>query len=127
MFADRRIAAMLPASDIDRAKAFYRDTLGIEPVEDLPAGGARYEVGGTNLVVYPSQFAGTNEATALGWDVEDLDAAVAGLKAKGVEFSEFEMEGMTMENSIVTAPDGMRSAWFYDSERNIIALMEWPA
>ena len=124
MFADRPIAAMLPASDLDRAKAFYKETLGLEPAEDTPYGGARYDVGGTSLVVYPSQFAGTNKATAVGWDVADLDAAVSRLKGQGVAFQEFEMEGMKMENSILTSPDGMRAAWFEDTEGNIIGLME---
>jgi catechol 2,3-dioxygenase-like lactoylglutathione lyase family enzyme len=113
----------LPASDIDRAVAFYRDTLGLTPTED-EAGGVRFEAGGSWFLVYPSQYAGTNKATAAGWEVDDLDGAVAELKGKGVTFQEFEMEGMKMENSILTAPDGMRAAWFEDTEGNIIGLSQ---
>ena len=123
MFGPKPLVPMLPASDIDRAIAFYRDTLGLKPVGD-EAGGARFEAGGSWFVVYPSQFAGTNKATAAGWEVDDLEAAVTELKGKGVTFQEFEMEGMTMENSIMSAPDGTQAAWFEDTEGNIIGLVQ---
>jgi catechol 2,3-dioxygenase-like lactoylglutathione lyase family enzyme len=114
----------LPASDINRAKAFYRDKLGLKPVEETADGGARYEAGDSHFMVYPSAFAGTNKATAAAWEVDDLEETVTALKASGVEFQEFELEGMTMENSMLTAPDGTRAAWFFDSEDNIIGLIQ---
>ena len=127
MFGAHALIPTLPASDMDRAVAFYRDTLGLSMKERSATGEVRFEVGGSWFLVYPSQFAGTNRATAAGWEVDDLDGAVAELKRKGVTFQEFEMEGMKMENSILTAPDGMRAAWMEDTEGNIIGLMTPPA
>ena len=123
MFENTPLGATLPASDIERAKTFYRDKLGLKPIEDNDeGGGVMYETGGARFLVYPSEFAGTNKATAAAWEVDDLDGAVNELKGRGVSFQEFDMDDMTMQNSILEAPDGTRAAWFTDSEGNIIGL-----
>lgn len=121
MFADRTLIPALPASDMERAKMFYLDTFGLKPTEE-DAEGARYETGESWFLVYPSAFAGTNQATAAAWEVDDLPDTVTRLKARGVEFQEFELEGMPMVDSIVTAPGGTHAAWMVDSEGNIICL-----
>ena len=122
MFAGRTLIPMLAASDLDRARAFYADALDLKPVDD--AGVLRYETGGSSFVVYLSEFAASNQATAAMWEVDDLDGTVTTLKGRGVEFQNFDFEGATMENSILTGPEGTRAAWFYDSERNIIGPIE---
>lgn len=121
MFADTTLQLMLPASDMERAKNFYLNKLGLKPIDGV-MGDARFEAGDSTFIVYPSEFAGTNKATAATFHVEDVEACVNALKAEGVEFQEFELEGLSMENSILTAPSGEKVAWFFDSEGNIIAV-----
>lgn len=126
MFEGNVLVPMLPASDIDRAKSFYADKLGMTPTSEQD-GELRYEAGGGWFLVYPSGSAGTNQATAATWQIEDIDGAVTEMKRRGVEFQDFEIEGMEMENSILTSPTGARAAWFFDSERNILGLMQQPS
>jgi catechol 2,3-dioxygenase-like lactoylglutathione lyase family enzyme len=121
-----RIGPTLPASDIDRARAFYRDTLGLEPAQETGGGGARYRVGDTEFMLYPSQFAGTNRATAAAFMVADAEAAVAGLRSKGVVFADVEMGEAKTVDGIITMPDGSKGAWFTDSEGNILGVFQEP-
>lgn len=123
MFAGRTLIPMLAASDLERARAFYADKLDLKPA-DGPDGVLRYECGDSYFFVYPSEFAGTNKATCAMWEVDDLDGTVTALKERGVRFQDFEIEGATMENSILASPDGIRAAWFFDSEDNILGLTE---
>ena len=124
MLADRQLGATLPASDIERAKAFYRDKLGLTPAEER-MDGLRYETGkGTGFLLYPSAFAGTNQATAAGFQTEDIRADVAELQANGVEFMTFELEGVTWDGVIASMGDVGDGAWFKDSEGNILALAQ---
>ncbi|MBA3797060.1 MAG: VOC family protein, partial [Chloroflexi bacterium] len=78
-----KFAATLPASDIERAKAWYSSVLHLEPTEITESGDVWYEIGGTRLMLYPSQFAGTNQATAVNIRVDDVEVSVAELKARG--------------------------------------------
>ncbi len=117
-------AATLPAADMDRAKAFYKDKLGLEPFQELMDGSARYMVGETMFLVYPSAFAGTNEATAMGFQVDDIDSAVAELSSRGVEFQELEYEDMKTVDGVLTLPDGTRAAWFNDTEANVLGIFQ---
>ena len=125
MFEGTTLVPMLPAADIERAKRFYSDKLDLKPTSDEDV--LRYEAGGSWFYVYPSEFAGTNKATAAAWEVNDIAAVVTELKSRGVEFQEFEIDDMPMENSILTSPTGNKAAWFFDSEGNIIGLLEPPA
>jgi catechol 2,3-dioxygenase-like lactoylglutathione lyase family enzyme len=113
-------AATLPTSDQERAKAFYGGTLGLEVEEETP-GGTMYKVGSGHLFVYPSQFAGTNQATAATFLVDDIDGAVAELKEKGVTFEEYDLPGLKTVDGIAEL-DGERGGWFKDPEGNIIAI-----
>ena len=115
----------LPASDMDRAKAWYRDRLGLEPIEELPDGGVMYESGGARFSLYPSQFAGTNQATAAGFMVDDFDAAIAELRSGGVEFEDYDFgDDFRTVDGVLTMPNGLRGAWFKDSEGNILAISD---
>jgi predicted enzyme related to lactoylglutathione lyase len=118
------VAATLPASDMDRALAFYKATLGLEPFQQEPDGSARYQVGDTMFLLYPSEYAGTNKATAAGFQVEDLDSVVAELRSRGIEFQEFDYGEMKTVDGILAMPDGSRGAWFNDTEGNIIGLVQ---
>lgn len=122
--------ATLPAADLNRAKAWYAEKLGLEPVmEDEERGGAAYELGGSRFLIYVSEFAGTNKATAMSFWMENFDDVAAGLRDKGVEFQELDFGemGKTVDG-VITSPDGTeKSAWFEDSEGNILNISTPPA
>jgi predicted enzyme related to lactoylglutathione lyase len=116
------IRAYIPASDISRARKFYEGTLALTPKQEY-AGGVIYECGGTEVFMYPTPNAGTSKASQAFWQVDDVEAEVTELKARGVTFEEYEMAGQTMKNSILTA-GGAKSAWFKDTEGNILAVSQ---
>ncbi len=118
-----QIAATLPASDMERAKAWYSSVLQLEPKEITEDGSAWYEVGGTSFLVYASQFAGTNQATAAAIGVADVEATVAELKARGAVFENYELgEDFRTVDGILTSPSGRKMAWLKDSEGNILGI-----
>lgn len=117
--------AALPASDIARAKDWYRQHLGLTPVEESSEGEAHYETGGVQFTLYQSSFAGTNQATAAGFRVADFDATMSELRANGVVFEDYDLgEDFVTVDGVITTPDGLRGAWFKDSEGNIIGVAE---
>jgi predicted enzyme related to lactoylglutathione lyase len=125
---DASIIASLPASDIDRARAWYEQALGLTPSDLSEEGSLVYVMkDGSSFMVYESAFAGTNQATAAGLAVRDFDSAVAELTEAGVVFDDFDLgEGMATVDGVLTTPTGNRMAWFRDSEGNIIGLAEDP-
>lgn len=117
--------ATLPASDLNRAKAWYSEKLGWEPTMTNEEGSLVYETGSTSFLVYESAFAGTNQATAAGLLVSDFDSTVDELRSKGVTFEDYDFgEDFRTQDGILSMPDGRKSAWFKDSEGNIIGLAE---
>jgi catechol 2,3-dioxygenase-like lactoylglutathione lyase family enzyme len=122
MLNDQPIRPTIPASDLDRARRFYQDTLGLKIAEEREDGIA-FESGETTFYVYPSAFAGTSQATLAGWMVSDLEGTMADLRARGVTFEEYDMpELKTVEG--VAETDTVRGAWFKDSEGNILAVAQ---
>ena len=116
--------ATLPASDMVRATAWYADKLGLEPTESGEVG-AFYGVGSGRFLLYPSQSAGTNQATAMSLEVDDLESAVAELKTNGVVFENYDIPGVETKNNIATfEADGrlISAAWFKDSEGNTLSV-----
>lgn len=112
--------ATVPVKDLARAKTFYEQTLGLEPVETEESGVQAYRAGSSTILVYQSDFAGTNQATAVTWPVgDDLDSIVADLKAKGVAFEHYSMPGTTLEGDIHVSGH-LRVSWFRDPDGNII-------
>ncbi len=124
MFNDMALHATLPASDYERAKAWYAEKLGLTPVEEeADDQGAWYETGGVRFLLYPSAFAGTNQATAESFSADDFGAAVALLRSNGVTFEDYDFgDDFRTEDGILTMPDGQQAAWFKDSEGNILAV-----
>jgi catechol 2,3-dioxygenase-like lactoylglutathione lyase family enzyme len=125
-----RAVTKIPAQDLDRARDFYRDRLGLEPVEER-TGGLRYVCGTTEFHIFASSGAASGRSTQMGFEVEDLDGAVADLRARGLKFATFDMPGFEMTDQIIIAPDnypskgsGERGAFFYDSEGNLLGLAE---
>jgi catechol 2,3-dioxygenase-like lactoylglutathione lyase family enzyme len=122
MFENSIAMATLPASDIERARRFWHDVFGLDPVRQ-DVGGDFYVIGGVGVLVYESQFAGTNKATAFSIMSDDLDRDMTALRVKGVMFHEYDLPDIKTENGVVDM-DGERGAWFDDSEGNIIALAQ---
>ena len=124
MFGNVALHPVLPASDLERAKRWYSEKLGLEPVEVNDYGDLRFRTGGCEFLVYQSDLAGVNKATAAGFRLADFDGAVAALRSNGVVFEDVDFGefGATV-NGVITSPDGKeQSAWFKDSEGNILSL-----
>ena len=128
MLADSRVAARLPAKDLERAKRFYLEKLGLEPVEERP-GGIRYRCGGGDFALFESAGAAAGNHTQMGWEVADIEATVAALRARGVVFEEYDLPGLETINGIAEIEGnypskgaGERGAWFRDSEGNLLGL-----
>jgi len=122
MLKDRNSSAIVAVRDMEKAHAFYVDTLGLRLAEGGGDQPMVLQTGDTHLVVYPSEFAGTNKANAVVWGVGDeLEAIVADLRGKGVTFERYEMDGATFSDGVHTAGD-FRMAWFKDPDGNILHL-----
>ena len=122
--------AKLPAQDLERARAFYRDKLGLEPAEER-SGGLRYLCGPTEFHLFSSAGAPSGESTQMAFEVEDLEATLADLRARGVRFEHFEMPGFDVRGDTIVAPDnypskgtGELGTFFYDSEGNLIGIAQ---
>lgn len=122
MLTTAPIRPYIPASDVSRARKFYEGILGLRPKEEY-AGGVIYECGGCDIFLYPTNNAGTSKASQAFWQVNDVEAEVAELKARGVVFEQYDMPGIKMANSIATG-GGAKTAWFKDSEGNILAISQ---
>lgn len=129
MLNDSDVATRLPAQDLERARSFYAEKLGLEPVEERP-GGLRYRCGNTFFAVFESAGAASGTHTQMGWEVSDLEATVAALRARGVVFEEYDLPGLTTVNGIAEVDGnypskggaGERAAWFRDSEGNLLGI-----
>lgn len=125
MLKDRNSSAIVAVADIDRARAFYEDILGLTRIpggeEDDVLG---FQTGDTRLTVYRSDFAGTNQANAVTWDMQgDLVETVNDLRAKGVVFEEYPDLGMTIREGIHEA-GAVKLVWLRDPDGNILHLVE---
>jgi catechol-2,3-dioxygenase len=123
MLKDSNATATIAVKDLGAAKRFYESVVGLTPLPATEPGVAPFRTGTTSILVYESQFAGTNRATAATWMVEDdLEGVVQALKAKGVTFEHYDFPGMKREGDLhVTGKS--RAAWFKDPDGNILALV----
>jgi catechol 2,3-dioxygenase-like lactoylglutathione lyase family enzyme len=116
------VIATCAVRDIEKAKKFYEGTLGLTPLPTGEEGVLSYKSGKSSLLVYPSQYAGSNKATAATWAVDDLEATVGALKAKGVRFEHYDLPGTTRKGDI-HGSGRTKAAWFKDPDGNILALV----
>ncbi|MFI5673325.1 VOC family protein [Streptomyces cellulosae] len=131
ILARGRVATRLPAQDLDRARRFYAEKLGLEPVDERP-GGLLYRCGGTDFAVFRSTGASSGTFTQMGWEVDDLDTVVSRLKERGVVFEEVDVPGFRTRDGIAEIDGnypskgarGERAAWFRDSEGNLLGIGE---
>jgi catechol 2,3-dioxygenase-like lactoylglutathione lyase family enzyme len=123
MLADTNAIATIAVKDIEKAKKFYADTLGLKQVRTENGDMLAFKSGNSTLNVYRSRFAGTNQATAVTWSVGDeLESLVRTLKGKGVKFEHYDMPNTKVEGDIHVAGD-MKVAWFKDPDGNILNLV----
>jgi catechol 2,3-dioxygenase-like lactoylglutathione lyase family enzyme len=129
MLATSDVAARIPAGDLERAKAWYVDKLGLTPSEERP-GGLRYRCGNGWFSLFESSGSASGDHTQMGWEVDDIEASVAELRGRGVVFEEFDLPGLQTVNGIADVPGnypsrggvGERAAWFRDSEGNLLGI-----
>jgi catechol 2,3-dioxygenase-like lactoylglutathione lyase family enzyme len=116
------VIATCAVRDIERAKKFYGSTLGLTLLPTQEAGVLSYKSGRSSLLVYQSQYAGTNKATAATWAVTDLEATVQALKANGVRFEHYDLPG-TARTGDIHGSGKTKAAWFKDPDGNILAVV----
>jgi catechol 2,3-dioxygenase-like lactoylglutathione lyase family enzyme len=129
MLGEKNVAATLAVRNIDAAARFYEETVGL-----TRAGGGGpdeeailYRSGDSAVLVYRSEFAGTNPATAASWSVGDeIEAVVAELKSKGVSFEHYDLPNTTLEGDIHVLGE-FKAAWFKDPDGNILNLVNQTA
>jgi catechol 2,3-dioxygenase-like lactoylglutathione lyase family enzyme len=130
MLKDGRVATRLPVRDLEKARAFYAEKLGLEPAEERP-GGLLYRCGGCEFALFESQGAASGDHTQMGWSVDDIEATVADLRRRGLEFEQVEMPGVTVTDGIAEIPGnypskgrGERAVWFRDLDGNVMGIGE---
>jgi catechol 2,3-dioxygenase-like lactoylglutathione lyase family enzyme len=123
MLGGKVAAATLAVSDMERARDFYESTLGLEPLQE-EMGSVLYKSGSSMLLVYPSEYAGTNQATAATWAAgDDFDAIVQQLKSKGVSFEHYDDLPDTTREGDVHAMGELKGVWFKDPDGNILSVV----
>ncbi|MGH3079252.1 MAG: VOC family protein [Gaiellaceae bacterium] len=121
MLGEKDAAATLAVSDLERARDFYENTLGLAPLQEVP-GAVLYKSGNSVVLVYPSEYAGTNKATAASWAVgDDFDAIVEDLRAKGVTFERYDLPETTRDGDVHTMGE-FKGVWLKDPDGNILNL-----
>jgi catechol 2,3-dioxygenase-like lactoylglutathione lyase family enzyme len=123
------VATRLPVHDLERARLFYAEKLGLEPVEERP-GGLLYQCGSGYFVLFISSGASSGDFTQMAFDVTDLRATVAALRARGVVFQEYDLPGLKTVDGIAEVEGnypskggvGELAAWFQDSEGNLLGI-----
>jgi catechol 2,3-dioxygenase-like lactoylglutathione lyase family enzyme len=130
MLKDGRVATRLPAQDLDRARRFYSEKLGLEPREERP-GGLLYECAGGAFALFKSAGTSPGTFTQMGWEVDDLAATVAELRRRGVVFEHIDVPGLKTVDGIANVTgnyaskgSGEKAAWFRDSEGNMLGIGE---
>ena len=123
MLGAKEAMATVAVRDLEKARKFYEGTLGLRLTDQQEQEALTYQAGNTKLLVYRSQYAGSNKATATTWLVgNDMEKVVQTLRGKGVAFEHYDLPGMTLKGDIHVA-DGMKAAWFKDPDGNIHALV----
>ena len=123
MLGDKETVATVAVRDLTVAKKFYESILGLKLVDAQDSEALTYQAGRSKILVYRSQYAGSNKATAATWVIgNDIERVVQGLRGKGVTFEHYTMPGLTLKGDIHEG-NGMKAAWFKDPDGNIHALV----
>ena len=125
MLGDNDAIATIAVKNLQAARTFYGDVLGLQeqPGSDNPEV-ITYQSGSSKLLVYRSQYAGTNKATVVTWAVDDdLTSVVQTLKAKGAAFEHYDLPQLSRQGDVHVAKDGLRVVWFADPDGNILSIL----
>ncbi|GAA3664556.1 VOC family protein [Nocardioides ginsengisoli] len=122
MLQDSKVVANIPAADLDRARRFYADTLGFEPVEETQGWLVYRTGGGTDFHLYQTEYAGKAGHTIAQFHVDDVRPVVEELKAKGLSFEHYDLPGTEWEGDVAGMAGMGHAAWFKDSEDNILCI-----
>lgn len=122
MLGDKNAGATVAVRDLEAATEFYGKTLGLKEDSREGSEAVVYRTGTTKMLVYRSQYAGTNKATAVTWEVGDVEGTVRALRSKGVKFEHYQLPGLTIRGDVHVG-EGMEVAWFKDPDGNIHALV----
>jgi catechol 2,3-dioxygenase-like lactoylglutathione lyase family enzyme len=130
MLKNGRVAARLPAQDLERARAFYAEKLALEPAEERE-GGLRYVCANGEVTLLESTGSAAGDHTQMGWEVDDIEATVSELRSRGVMFEEYDLPGLKtidgiaeIEGQYPSKGSRERGAWFRDSEGNMLGIGE---
>ena len=128
MLDNAHVATRLPAQDLDRARRFYSEKLGLEPIDERP-GGLLYRCASGEFALFESAGAASGSSTQMGFEVEDIEATMADLRRRGVVFEEYDFPGLTtvdgiadIEGQYPSKGRAERGAWFRDSEGNLLGI-----
>lgn len=123
---EHQLGIAVAVADVDRARSFYEDRVGLEVKDSRDGEMVRYECGtGSSLTVYLSpEHAGKATGTLGGWEVEDLEAEMSELESRGVEFERYDLETIKTDERGIFVANGSRIAWFRDPEGNTFAISE---
>jgi catechol 2,3-dioxygenase-like lactoylglutathione lyase family enzyme len=123
MLSAKETMATVAVRDLNAARRFYEGTLGLKLTDEQESEALTYQAGSAKILVYRSQYAGSNKATAATWLVgREMEKVVQGLRGKGVVFEHYSLPGLTLKGDIHEA-EGMKAAWFKDPDGNIHALV----
>lgn len=121
MLSTAKATAMLPVVDIQRARRFYEEALGLGPAEVAGNGNAVYDAGGVHFALYARATPATADHTAISFEVADLDAEMRLLRGRGVRFEDYDLPGLRTEGGVCVL-GAERAAWFRDPDGNILCL-----
>jgi catechol-2,3-dioxygenase len=122
MLGDTDAVATIAVKDLEAAKTFYESVLRLTPMPSRERGVLEYKSGNGRVLVYQSQFAGTNKATAATWPVANVEREVADLKSRGVTFEHYDFPGMKRQGDVHEGGSS-KAAWFKDPDGNIHAVV----
>ena len=126
---DGKVATRIPVRDLQRSRKFYAEKLGLEPSEERP-GGLLYRCSEGEFALFESAGAASGNHTQMGWEVEDIEATVEQLRARGVVFEEYDFPGLKTVNGIAEVEGnypskggvGEWAAWFRDVDGNLFGI-----
>jgi predicted enzyme related to lactoylglutathione lyase len=123
MLDKANVTANIPAADLQRARAFYADKLGLTPSQEMEGVMLLYHTAaGSTFSVYQTEYAGQAGHTIAQWHVPDVDAAVRDLQGKGVTFEHYDLPGVDWNDDVASMGAMGKAAWFKDSENNILCI-----
>jgi len=113
--------ATIAVRNLEEARVYYEEKLGLEVARELPEG-ISYRTGSTTLLVYASRYAGMNQATSVTWAIDDVEQVARELSAKGVTFEHYDLPGTTVEGDVHVEGD-RKAVWFKDSDGNLLSVV----